>query len=252
VNLTQSFLQHEDYYLVDFSTNQAALDASYPPGAYAFSVTGPSNLSASVTLPPISAQPPAPHLSNFAAAQAIDATKAFTLTWDTYQGGTASDFISVQIQDSSNKVVYKSPDPGTNGALTGTATSFTIPAGKLVAGTSNSAEIVFYHFVAATNASYASIAARSTGTDVNLVTVGGGGTGPTPVVSNPVVLGGKLGIDVTTVVNQVLKVRFSTDLSIPYAQWSTVLTTNSPGTTVHLNLPVQAGANGFIRVENGP
>jgi len=106
------------------------------------------------------------------------------------------------------------------------------------------------HFVATTNAATATatVAFRATDTQLNLVTAGSGTIAPVPVVSKPSWGANGFGFDVETDLNQLLVIRYSTDL----LTWNTLFTTNSPGTTVHIPIPIQAGANGFFRVQNGP
>ncbi|HZR16328.1 MAG TPA: Ig-like domain-containing protein [Verrucomicrobiae bacterium] len=251
-NLTQNFSRPEDYFFFDYTNNAATFESLYPEGSYGFSVTGtPNNLQGTVTLPTTMLQPNAPHVSNFDLAQTIDATKDFTLTWDPFTNGTASDFISVAVSDNNGKTLFQTPGPGTNGALNGTAKSVVIKAGKLTANTSNSTAIVFYRWTAVTNATYASVAFRATETQLELVTTGGAASAP-PTVSNPSWSPNGLSFDVGTSANQVLTVRFTTDLSLPVSQWQKLFTTNSPGASVHLVVPKQAGSSGFIRLQNGP
>jgi hypothetical protein len=248
IGLNQNPVSHEDWYFITESTNQTTFESTYPQGNYSFSVTGtPSNLQATVNLPTSMPQPNAPHVLNFAAAQAVNASQAFALNWDPFQNGTTADFIVVSI-DNLGKTVFQTPSPGTNGALLGTATSVTIPAGKLAANTTNTAAITFYRVVTTTNSSYATVAFRASDTQFSLLTAGSGTTAPTPVVGNPSWGPSGFGFDVQTAVNQMLVIRYSADL----LTWSTLFTTNSPGTTVHIPIPIQPGANGFFRVQNGP
>ncbi len=123
----------------------------------------------------------------------------------------------------------------------------TIPAGKLTSNSTNIAQVTFYHVAITTNASYATIAFRGTETELNLITAGSV-VSTTPIVTNPSWGSGGFGFDVATSVNQTLLIRHSTDLS----QWQTLFTTNSPGTSVHITVPIQVGANDFFRVQNGP
>ena len=249
-SLSQNFLHHEDYFFFASDTNKTTFEATYPQGNYVFNVTGsPSNLQATVSLPTTMVQPNAPHISNFSAAQTVNATQAFTVNWDAFQGGTASDYIVLSVDDSSG-VLFHTPYPGTNGVLTGTATSATIPAGTLTANSNYTAELVFYRFTAVSNSTYATLGYRATGTEFTINAVGAAAT--TPVVSNPVWSGSNFGFDVATSVNQTIKVRFSTDISLPLSQWQTILTTNAVGTSVHITIPPQVGANGFLRVQSGP
>jgi hypothetical protein len=251
VSLTQNFLHHEEYTLFAPSTDRTNFEAIYPQGDYVFNVTAtPVNAQGTVTLPQSMTQPNAPHVSNFAAAQAIDASQSFTLNWDAFQGGTASDFITVQVSDEFGKTLFATPNPGTNGALTGTATSVIIPAGKLAPNSTNFTDIVFYRLVAVSNATTATVGYRATGTQLNLITKGTAST--VPVVSNPVWGANGFGFDVTTSANQSLKVLYSADCSLPLSQWQVVTTTNSPGSSVHITVPLQAGAAGFFALQNGP
>jgi len=251
-NLDQNFVSHETYIFYDFSsTNALAFEASYPQGDYVFNVTGtPSNLQATVTLPLAMQQPNAPHISNFPAAQAIDNAQPFTVKWDAFQGGTAADAITLSVSDDAGKEVFATPLPGTNGTLSGTALSVTIPAGKLAANSTNHAQLVFYHYVVSSNATYATFAYRATGTQFDILTKGA--ISAAPIVSNPVAGPGGFAFDVATTPNQSLKVLFSSDCSLPINLWQTLLTTNSPGTSVHLTLPLQPGTAGFFRLQNGP
>src|SRR5438552_2127595 len=69
---------------------QAELDAAAPAGKYTLNIStlhdGTKILS--LTLPIITVYPAAPHISNFAAAQAINPSADFILTWDPIPGGT--------------------------------------------------------------------------------------------------------------------------------------------------------------------
>jgi hypothetical protein len=250
-SLTQNFVAHEDYNFFDTGTNQTSFEAAYPQGAYAFNVTGtPNNLQASVTLPTTMAQPNAPHVSNFSAIQAVDATKSFTVTWDAFQNGTAADAITLSVSDNHGNTLFATPSPATNGALPGTALSVTIPAGKLTAGATNDVLLIFYRYIVTSNANYATFGYRATGTQLSLITSGGTVVTTTPEVTNLVWKGTSLGFDVATSANQTLVVRYSTDCTTPIAGWKTVFTTNSPGANVHIDLPEQIGATGFFRVQN--
>jgi hypothetical protein len=196
------------------------------------------------------AQPNAPHVSNFNPAQTVDAAQAFGVNWDAFQNGTSADAITLSVSNDKGTTVFATPNPGTNGALSGTTPSVTIPAGKLAANTTNTAELIFYRFVVTSNANYVTFGYRATGTQFPIVTTGTAAT--IPVVSNPVWSDKGFGFDVGTSPNQALKVRFSTDCSLPIAQWQTILTTNSPGNSVHIDVPQQAGGAGFLRIQAGP
>ena len=74
-------------------------------------------------LPTTMTQPNPPHISNFVAAQSVNATQAFTLNWDVFVGGTTTDYVYVVVGANNT---WQTPSPGAPGALNGTATSVTI------------------------------------------------------------------------------------------------------------------------------
>jgi len=123
-NLTHNPLHAESFFLFGSNTNLTNFDTAFPSGIYQFMVfASASNQQVSVNLSSSLTQPNAPHISNYAAAQSVNATQAFTLTWDAFSGGTVSDFISVAIGSD-----FITPSFGTAGVLNGTATSLLIPA----------------------------------------------------------------------------------------------------------------------------
>ncbi len=109
--------------------SEAELNAAFPAGPFQFifhqldggSPTGTLLLGATTF-------PSPPVVRNFTAAQDIDPTQPFTLEWDPVPGMTASDYVVVSI-DGNEGTVTGSPLPWRPGALPGTTTSFTIPAG---------------------------------------------------------------------------------------------------------------------------
>ena len=141
-------------------------------------------------------------------------------------GGTSADYIIVDIGNNA----WKTPDPGTAGALNGTATTITIPANSLQANSNYSATIGFYHILTVTNATYVTEAYRATATLFTLNTAGC----VRPVVTNVVCSGGSCSFDVLTAAGRTLTVVSTTDCALPLAQWLTLLTTNSPGAREHI------------------
>ena len=80
-----------------------------------------------------------------------------------------------------------------------------------------------------------------------------GTSSPPPVVGNPVWNGTSFDFDIETVPGQTLTVVYSTDCSLPLAQWSKLLTTNSPGAQVHISDSGSPNAPAiFYGVRNGP
>lgn len=219
-NLTQNFLQPESFFLFATWTNLPLFNANFPAGNYVFNVQATaSNQQVTVNLPAHFIQPNAPHTTSFAAAQAVNAAQPFQLSWDAFQGGTAADYIYVNVGDT-----FESPDPGMPGALPGTATSIIIPAGTLQAGSNYEATIGFYRATTTSNASYTTTAYLATTTDFTLVTSSGGTTGPL-ILTNSTWSGGALSFDVTSSAGQIFTVEYSATMRTN--QWQTLLTTNS-------------------------
>ena len=235
--------QSEIFLLSVTSANQSTYDATFPSGNYTFFVQAPSsNQTVMVSLPDTTTmpQPGAPHLTNYAAAQTVDATQPFVLGWDAFPGGTAADYIDVDIGS------YGSPAPGLPGALTGTARIFTIPAGTLQPNTTYPSRVGFFRFVGSTNSSYATAAFRATYTEFSLVTSASGSL----VLTNAAFAPSAFSFDVLCSAGQTVTVQYTTNLAT--LAWQTLLTTNSPGTRFHAIAP-QAETNRFLffRAKNG-
>src|SRR6185369_11246012 len=115
----------------------------------------------------------------YVAAQFVNPNQPFVLGWDAFPGGTASDYIDVDIGTN-----YGSPNPTAPGALTGTARTLTIPAGTLQPGTVYASQIGFFRFVGSTNSSQATDAYRATYTEFSLITAPAGPQ--TLLLKNPV------------------------------------------------------------------
>ena len=170
-NLVPNPLTPEKFNLVVYNANQATFNATFPAGSYTFNVTGSPSQQQTVTLP-ADAQPNAPMVSNYTAAQAINPLQPFTLTWNTFSNGTSADWILllVTLNPAFN---FQTPFFGQPGALGGTATSFTIPAGTLQPNTNYNADLVFYHGTVTSNGSSVSEAFIATATGFNLSTTAG-------------------------------------------------------------------------------
>ena len=92
-------------------------------------------------------QPNAPHLTNYPAAQAVRSKPGLCPRLGCRsRAGRRPNYISVEIGTD-----YSSTNLGSPGALTGTARTFTIPAGTLQPNTTYDSTISFYRYVAHTN-----------------------------------------------------------------------------------------------------
>jgi methionine-rich copper-binding protein CopC len=240
--------QAEIFILPAFDTSLSTYDATFPAGNYSFFVqAASSNQTVVVNLPTTNsmAQPGAPHLINYLAAQIVNPNQAFVLGWDAFPGGTATDYIDVDIGDT-----YRSPDPGLPGALTGTAQTFTIPANTLQPNTTYSSRVGFFRHVGSTNASYATAAYRATYTEFSLVTTGGSASGPL-ILTNATYVPSSFSFDVLCSTGQTVTVEYKTNLTS--GAWQNLFTiTNSAGSILHAVAP-QAATNRtlFFRARNG-
>jgi hypothetical protein len=116
----------------DVFTTKSSLDAAYPSGTYTITVNTLHDGTKKLTVNMTDAYPNVPQFTNYAAAQAIDPTRDFTLTWSPFAGATPSDLIALRIGDVVNLSL-----------LPATATSYTIPANTLKRGTTYDAEVIF-------------------------------------------------------------------------------------------------------------
>lgn len=167
---------HEQFY-----PSKPELDADIPNGSVNFLIIDAdfANLNATLSISG-DAYPAASPISNFAAAQTIDAAQPFTLQWTAPAGLTATDYVVVSLQNADGEI-SRSPMPWQAGALAGTTTSFTIPAGTLT-GDELEANLTFVKVTGRDTAAIAG-AAGLTGyfasVDVPLKSGGGGAGGDT-------------------------------------------------------------------------
>ncbi len=130
----------------NFAT-KGALDNVFNGGSYTFQIGTLNNSNRTVGLNlPGDAYPATPHVSNWPAAQVIDAFSDFTLTWDSLSGATTNDFVLVEIEDESGKV-FGTGGPREIGSLNGKATSVLIPANTLAPGQSYKGHVLLGRMV---------------------------------------------------------------------------------------------------------
>ena len=244
-NMTQLPPPSADKYVVyGIDTSLSSYDATYPPGNYTFKVTSSSsNQTVAVNLPTAASmpQPGVPHLTNFLAAQAVNPNQTFVLGWDPFPGGTAADYVDVDIG-----TAYLSPEPSTPGALPGTAVTFTIPAGTLQPNTTYASRVGFFRFVGSTNSSYSVAAYRATYTEFSLVTTGDGQL----ILTNAAYAPSSFSFDVLCPTGQTVTVEYKTNLNL--VAWQTLLTTNCPAGRFHAVAPqVVTNRTMFFRARVG-
>ena len=135
--------------------SQGTLDAAFPSGDYAVVTEGVHDGSkTNYLLITGDAYPGTPLLSNFTAAQAIDPTADFTLTWGAIANANADDYLSVEIVDCQDEHVLSTSPPGKEDALKGTATNFVIHARTLRPGQQYKLKLFVVHFTTFDTNSY--------------------------------------------------------------------------------------------------
>ena len=224
------------------SSNLTSFEGTYPNGVYTYDVQAPgSSTHYTVNLPATLTQPAAPHITNFLAAQAIDASKPFTLGWDAFPGGTAADCITVEIYGG----VFSTPALGQANALDGTAKNVVIPAGTFQPNHNYQGAIGFYHYTLVTNSALA-LAYRSSVTEFSLSTY----TSITPIVlTNQMKAGSAFTFDVLSGADQALVVEGSSNLLS--GSWQTLFSTNSPGRFPYTDPRPATNRSFFYRIRTG-
>jgi hypothetical protein len=154
--------------------SQPGLDADYPPGNYTVALNTAHNGTQTILLPlPASTFPNAPQLVNYSAAQAVNPNADFLMSWNAFAGGSANDFVQVQIDVAgSDSSAFQSPQPGQPGALNGTSTSATIPANTLTSGQSYQVRLLFARFLGQSTTYSLGFSAYYSQTELTLVTTG--------------------------------------------------------------------------------
>jgi hypothetical protein len=232
---------------VAITNNQTVFDSLAPiAGNYTFAIQSPtSNQNVVVTFPP-GPQPAPLNVSNFAASQAIITNQEFTLTWAAVVGGTATDFILVDV----GLVGLSSPDYGTVGALTGQSTSFVIPAGTLGPNSTYDATLSFYRFNASTNvgSKLSTSAALVTRTLITLKTAGGSVQPVPPTLSNFQLTGGHFQFQVSASPGQTVIIDRAT--APTGGSWQPFQTNTLSAAPLIVSDPVIAGETRFFRARS--
>ncbi len=110
-------------------SNPAALSKSFPSGEYTLTIGAVNDGTNRFTITmPGGDYPIAPHVNNWKAAQMIDSSRDFTLTWDAFLGATTNDQIQLQIFDRNDEKVFQTSAANLPGAIAGNSTFGVIPA----------------------------------------------------------------------------------------------------------------------------
>jgi len=127
-----------------FFNSRPPLDSTYATGSYTFAI---ATLNDGTNMPALTLTtnhyPNSPRITNWAAAQLINAGADFTVAWNAFTDGTNSDFIALAIRDGASNEVFHSGPFGSPGALNGTNRSGVIPANTLSNDQTYQARLVF-------------------------------------------------------------------------------------------------------------
>ncbi len=225
--------------LVGTFFSQPTLDSAFTNGNYLLTMNTVHDGTRTATNPLTGDLYPAgaPRVSNFDAAQMVNAANNFLLTWDAFAGGSSTDLIRVQLMNDTSELVFATPrKPGAPGALNGTHTSVLIPAGMLVSGQTYQGDILFFKLAFIDTNAYpgaVGVGAYFKQTHFTLATAIGGAILSEPVRSSASTFQFRL----TGMAGQNYTIQATTNMSASPG-WFTVFVTNAP-------------ANSFIVVDPG-
>jgi hypothetical protein len=153
-----------DWHFEERFDAEFAMNGVYPTGdiftpvSYTLLMEGAQDGSRAATLTfadlAFSGYPLAPFVTNFEAAQDIDSTLDFTLSWGA-TGNPLRDFVQVKITDTGGSLVFATPEPFSPGALTGFSGLMVLPADTLPPGVSLTGRLTFFRPAAVNTNSYA-------------------------------------------------------------------------------------------------
>ena len=226
-------------------TNLTVFDNTFGSGSYVFTVFATSsNQQVTVDLPESLAQPPAPQVANFTAAQSVDASQPFTLQWDAFANPASQAFIYVTVGNA-----YTSAPAGDSNAIPASATSLQLPAGTLQSNTTYLATIGFFNGVITTNGSTLKTAYREAITTFPLVTTGG--TSPTLVLTNLSLSKTSFSFSINAPENLTLAIQYNTNLGS--SSWQTLFATNAGPGVIQVDIPFSpTNRSIFYRAEVEP
>jgi hypothetical protein len=143
-DLSESGSDASDWDITAQASTLLGLDEGITGGTYLVNVVdGNGNHTLTLNVPVNDEFPTAPGtITGFTALQSVDSTQSVNIAWSPLTGGTSSDYVQVQI-NSPTAVVYKSPNVGATGALTGASTSISIPSGTLTPGVTYTGFLIY-------------------------------------------------------------------------------------------------------------
>ena len=192
--------------------------------------------------------PPTPQVVNFDAAQDVDSTTDFTLTWN-LAGGQSSDIVEVTVADAASNAVYASLPPGAPHALTGISNAVAIPGNLLPPGQTLTAHLIVGRPVGGnTNNAVNATGAAVLAADVQFPMV----TRPAPLPPQLTILSGRsfpFRLQFTGETNRNYHIQYATNLTA----WQDLLVTNPVATSGSYTDPASTNTGRrFYRIKVGP
>jgi hypothetical protein len=234
--------------------SQAAMDAVYTNGSYTFAMATRNNgFQFPVLTLPSADYPAAPHVGNFAAAQAVDPATPFTLQWINPPDATTNDYIWVFVLNGSGTTVFSTPYPPTNhiASLRGTSTSTVIPTNTCQVGDTYTGVIVFFRITGVNTTAYPG----ATGMTLIGASTAFPMSAPAaslPVLSQPMRISPtQFGFLLSGTVGQNYTVLSATNANRLLSTWAVILTTNLTSTPAFIQDNQATNTQRFYRVKVG-
>ena len=209
-----------------FYAEKSDLDAFIPNGNYTneFTTFRDGTKTIILSLTPDS-YPNDPTILNFSSLATVDPGVALNLSWGAFSGGTANDFIGLEIDNDQGRTIYESPSPTESGFLDGTATSTSIPAGTLAPGRTYECQLIFGKVVDVETNDYAGVLAKAVFVKVTAFELTTTGTAIRPTLESLSMNNGQFQLRVRGEYRRTYTVQYTQSLT--NANWQDVFTSNT-------------------------
>lgn len=227
--------------------SQSALDTARPNASYNLQLTRTTGGPVAADISLAGSWPPTPQILNYAAAQAVDPSADFVVQWNGFADATTNDSVGFSLVHPSTFWVWTAPDPCVPRALANTATSVTIPADTLQAGTTYAASLSYSRLTySSSNAipDMGLLAMLQKQLNFTLKTTGSSGSGPR-FISWLLRANGNLEFKLQGTPGKFYRIEVSENL----VGWTTALTLPAPleGVITHEISPGAYGSPAFFR-----
>jgi len=240
-----------NFTLLSAFTSQAALDASFPAGTYQINLTGVQDGVVSLTLNvPATAFPNAPQVAGYDLLQNVNPHRAVPIVWNNFSGGTAGDFIRLEIfdperlnQDGSFQTVFSTPQLGEFTALTGTTSGVLVPADTLQPGKNYQAMLVFAKVCTLDTTNYPGVIGSTRMVSATAFNLHTHGTHPSaPIIGGIIRTNAQTFLQFFGETNRAHRIEFATDLKL--RNWTGFATNSAFDGN---NTILDGGNNGSVR-----